>query len=732
MAPSSSASRGHTVPASVSRTVEAALIVCAVGLAGVTFLPSLVRIEIDPHWGWNPQAVELAEAMTAMGPSAVAWLNVVGMILAAITIGLHAVAGGAIAWRGSGLILLGMFFAARHMTSHADNLRLCGSWMAAAAVAMAVVHLVHHDTPRRLLLAVTLALLVPMFVDAASYVGIEHPITVADYQQRGATIIADRGFELGSVQQRLFEERLFKADAVGAYGLSNVFGSIVAALTAAAALLGVGASRRGDHVTGTAALLLAILGLATVAMTRSKGAAIACLVVLVAATVVGPLTRWRAGAAVVMTLALVVAVVVGVVLRGTLGPPPDASGERSLLFRWHYWQAAASMVFEGNTAEIVGGRGPAAFGRDFPRYKPPLNPEQVASSHSMAIDAIVMLGVGGVAWLVVLLGWLVTATRRATEAVGSAADEPAAPERRPRQVDLGNLGTVLLVAVPMFAIQYALQRLEMDYAGSLRWLAGVAGFVFAAAVFHAEPAVQRRVEVGCLWAAALVLMVHGQIEMTFFSESAARVAWFLMAMAAAPSVARFGGGRTSIHAMSVIVLLVAFACFIAVVAAMPTTRQETHLAAAAEALRGQDESSVRRELAAAVEALPTNPRPYTTLARLAVARGNLEAALDWITRARAAGVGGTWCHRLRLTMAERAPVARVDLDAIIEELLVASPHNPRDRLHVADTLWSVQRKAVAAEHYRAALRLSDQAHLDPQRQFTAKQVEQIRDRLHVD
>lgn len=731
MASSSSAPPCHTPPASMSRTVEAALVVCAVGLAGVTFLPSLVRIEIDPHWGWNPQAAELAEAMSAMGPTAVAWLNVVGMILAAITIGLHAVAGGAIAWRGSGLILLGMFFAARHMTSHADNLRLCGSWMAAAAVAMAVVHLVHHDAPRRLLLAVTLALLVPMFVDAASYVGIEHPVTVADYQQRGGTIIADRGFELGSVQQRLFEERLFKADAVGAYGLSNVFGSIVAALTAAVALLGVGAWRRGDRVPGGMALLLAILGLATVAMTRSKGAAIACLVVLAFATVVGPLTRWRAGAAVVMTLALVVVVVVGVVLRGMLGPPPDASGERSLLFRCHYWQAAAAMVFEGNTTEIMGGRGPAAFGRYYPRYKPPLNPEQVSSSHSVTIDAIVMLGVGGVAWLAVLLGWLVTATRRVTELVGPT-DEPAAPERRPWQVDLGNLGTILLIAVPMFAIQYAVQRFEMDYSGSLRWLAGVAGFVFAAAVFLADSTVQRRVEVGCLWAAALVLMVHGQIEMTFFSESAARVAWFLMAMAAAPSVARFGGARTTMHAIPVVVLLVAFACFLAVVAAMPTTRQETHLAAAAEALRSEDEASVRRELAAAVAALPTNPRPYKTLARLAVAQNNLETAMDWITRARAAGVGGTWCHRLRLTMVERAAVARVDLDPIIEELLVASPHNPHDRLHVADALWSVQRKAMAAEHYRAALRLSDQASLDPQRQLTVKQVKQIRERLSLE
>ena len=709
------------------------LMCCALLLVVMIFIPSLVRSEVDPHWGWNPQSTGALAVLTAMGPEVVVWLNVAVLCVAAGALWLHVRAGGAIAWPTTCLAFAGIAFAAFHGLNHADNARLCTSWIAACGGGLAVRHLIEHDTPRRFMLACTVALIVPLFVDAVGYVWIEHPMTVANYQQEKTQILAYHGFEEGSVQHRLFEERLGHADAVGAYGLSNVLGSVAATLAAAGIVLGLGAVVSGAVAQGGVALLVGGLGVSTVAMTRSKGAMIALWLSVALSILAVPLARRRPGMVRWLGPCLLLVAVAVVVVRGLIGAPDDTSGERSLLFRAHYWQAAVDMTRHASPFDMFVGRGPAAFARDYPAYKPPLNPEQVASTHSMVVDYLVMLGVGGACWALLLVGWLMRAAQGAVGGLVPACTDPKYAGHRDLEISGPNLGWTVAVAVPLFATQYLFQRPEMDQAASLGWLGSAAGFIVVVAVLRATPLVRRGVQVASFAAAVVVLLLHAQIEMTFFSESASKVAWFVTALAAAPDAAAVRGGRHRIRFLPV-GLLGGLALFMAVSVGIPMTRQESRLAAAADALRQQDGREVERLLGEAVAVYPVNPRPYKALVRLAVAGHHFEEALAWIERAEQIGMGGAWCHRIRLQILVSAPSAepvsmRLRADDVVKALLVASPHNCDTRLRIADALWDLNRRDDAGVHYASALRLHRQTRLDPERQLTESQLTRVTQRL---
>ena len=176
------------------------------------------------------------------------------------------------------------------------------------------------------------------------------------------------------------------------------------------------------------------------------------------------------------------------------------------------------------------------------------------------------------------------------------------------------------------------------------------------------------------------------------------------------------------------------ALFMAVSVGIPMTRQESRLAAAADAVRQQDGREVERLLGEAVAVYPVNPRPYKALVRLAVAGHHFEEALAWIERSEQIGMGGAWCHRIRLQILVSAPSAepvsmRLRADDVVKALLIASPHNCDTRLRIADALWDLNRRDDAGVHYASALRLHRQTRLDPERQLTESQLTRVTQRL---
>ena len=157
-------------------------------------------------------------------------------------------------------------------------------------------------------------------------------------------------------------------------------------------------------------------------------------------------------------------------------------------------------------------------------------PEDVSSTHNFAVDYAVMLGVGGLAWIAALLGWLWAGAR-------SLASQPASdPPLQTNSPATGDPKLRFYIAaacgLAIFLVQFIVERAMMydltvglwvlcllAFAGVLTWWTG-----------RADDAGSRwALRAGCV-AAAVVALVHGQIEMTFFQPASAPMLWLLVGL----------------------------------------------------------------------------------------------------------------------------------------------------------------------------------------------------------
>ncbi len=722
---------------------QTALMVCTALVLGVVLIKCVVRIWPDLYWDWDPRSPQGEGPNAALGPAGLAWLNVLSLLLAGISIGVHVLCGGAVRWCSSILVFVGSAFCAMHMLANASDARLGGAWVAAMALGLAALHLAIHERPRRLIVAALAALLVPLVISAIWYVVEEHPRTVADFVDNEAQILRAKGFMPGSPQHKLFVQRMNVTDAIGAVALSNVFGSMLAALTLIAGSAAAGAlSRR--MADGFVMVGVAAAGLVAVLLTHSKGAA-ASLVVVAAFTLATVLMRHRAvvhRAVAPLAIALVVAAVVAVLARGWLGPPQTEDGERSLLFRYHYWQAAARMVAARGAGSALTGVGIAGFGESYPLYKNPVNPEQVSSAHNVVVDNVTMFGLGGVAISAVLFTWLWSAGRRAAGVAASGPHHESAVNAH-GQIELADILWALLVAVVVFTAQFAIQSVEWRHEGRLVWLAGAAGFVFVASLmlgrsWRDAPATR----VG-LFAGALFLLFHNQIDMTFYSEGGSSLAWLLVGAAAAPPESK----RTKAAPMHLAVPAVWVAASLAMVVfvAMPVTKQQQYLAKAADRLAGyagenrpSDPAGAVVGLEAAITALPNDRRPYRSLAAVLFGEGRVDDVPPLLERATRAGAGGAWVLRLRLEVARHkiksdGPSAAPPWTRqTMRDLLAIRPFGLAEHLRVANLAWDLGQRDQAMDLYRRCLELDQKLYLDPARQLSDTQRRMIEQRLAVE
>ena len=712
------------------------LMCCTALVLAAAFVRCVVPVAPQLYWDVDPRSDRWISQITAMGPAHVAWLDVAALLVTAAALGAHLLAGGVIRWWSVVLFAAGACFCARHMPNHALDLRLGAGWIAAAALGVAARHLAEHERPRRLLIAAALGLLVPLGVDAVWYVVVEHPMTVANYRQDIRQVLEARGFQYGSAQHLLFEKRVVAADAGGAFAMSNVFGSVVAALTALAAWFGwvsLHARRRGPATVG---LVAAGLGLVAVWLSRSRGAAVAlCIVGATCAAVWLLRRRPRALKAVPLAaVGLVVLAVAAVLVRGMAGAPQTHEGEISLLFRFHYWQAAARIAAEPLWPGAIGGVGPARFKDDYMRLKEPQNPEQVTTSHNVFIDWVTMLGLGGVAWAALLAGWLWRGAAEGSRRLGGRSPPTDAPPVPGHRTDLSapDMGWALLVALPLFATQYGFERYQFDLPNAMAWMVGAGGFVFVAAATQERNVAAPGHLHFALVAAALVLLVHNQIEMSFYLEGSAALAWLLVGASAATADARRGRNRWAFVVPAVVAL---GALILALGPAVALSRQQGSLAAAAVSLREGHVDEAVAGLRDAVATLPPDPEPYKSLAHLFLEQGRVDQVVELMDEAHRAGLDEGWRWRL-LVAAARVQVERDGVkktpawaaDAIVN-LLRRNPGGIADHLHVAELHWVMGRREDAARLYARCLQLSDQARLDPARQLNAQHRQLIMRRI---
>lgn len=765
------------VPLGWPLTLVTVLIVSLAGIRG------LVPVSPNEYWDTNP--VQNAASATAnSAPTRLsfdvgeaAWLDVMAVFVAGLALLFHVRAGGRIHWLSIALASVGMAFCALQMPTHIESLYKCGSWIASCAMAVAALHLAQRDEQRRWFVAGLMALAFPMAVDASWYVTVDHPFMVDMFTEQEADWLKARGWEQGSPQHLQYRRRLEFNDATGAFSFSNVLGSVMAALGVLATAVAIGAAVGREKLMGwkwktLLPALFAIAAFVTVMLTNSKGAAIATVmvagllgVILLARKRIS-LRRWIAP----LACCLVGIAILVVVVRGLAGPPQTSEGERSLLFRWHYWQATARMV-TADAQSLTVGVPPGEFQERYAAAKNPINPEEVGSAHNVFIDQIAMLGMGGWAWTVLMLTWLWKSGRGVADALDSDEHDPPTNDAKPDvksiwQVDERNLLFAGLMALFILGGQLVKRWAGVDDIRLLVWSIGLFAFLVGSA-FLATPSwtKQRWVTVG-LFLAATLLLIHNQIEMTFHQPGSAPIAWLLLAVAAAPAMSKLkksSDTRWPQYLPAVYFLLAVIP--MARLYAYPLANEQKALATADANLR-QRKLSIQtlrlavNDLRVAEQALAIDPKPYEwqVRLRLRLAEGTYSAlsgklseqqkvdmrrtirieladAINTLDRANEAGLTDGKLLRLRAETFFAAGNMLNDaklLDqaiAVWQQLVANKPYSWQVRKELADLLWKVNRRREAIEHYKACFKISDDAYLDEARQMPASLIEVMNTRI---
>ncbi len=708
----------------------------------VVFTPSL-------YFDSDPRATGELIGAISVGPAGMAYLSVASVAIAAIAMLLCAWQGQRVRWGSFILVAAGIVPCLMHMPAHFTSRLHGGAWIAAACLGLAAAHLAQFPRAKRLILTALVAMALPLFIQGAWYVYVEHPATVESFMANEQQSIESRGLTYGSTQHAKYLTRLQGNDVIGAVGMSNVLGSILAAATTISVCcfaLGVWCRNRWWRLAGLAAGVCLIAW--ALMLTQSKGA----LLALFAATGLGfsllILMRIQPRARRVLPLLCVVFVLVGsaaVLIRGAAGPPEDHTGERSLLFRYHYWHGAIQILIDDPSSTLFG-VGSGKFKDRYEAVRNPISPEVISSTHNVFVDYIAMLGIGGLAWSLLLIGWVWNAGRvMAADTPEEVIKERGPPVDRP----IKQFG---LLAAVVFGVQYYVQFPGLYAETAILWLIGALGFVFSAVyiIYPVWSASRAWVNIAAALAACL-LMLHAQIEMTFFWPSAAGFMWVVIATASAGQSLSTDTTKTPrtwprfIPAIG----LAALALVLLITHAGPMARHQAHLAKATRLLRISGPPAALPELDRAATIIANDPVTTRWRIRLreeiAVAldtHGQPDAASQMLNQALAvseqaeqAGLDGLSAARRRGTLTLGAYYITGNPDWLRQakdaytQATQLSPHSLSDHVRLADIYWDLGDFDAAQATYKRALKISEQFYLDPDVQLPDEERKRIEARL---
>lgn len=712
------------------------------------------------------------------GPAGAVMLDTLSITIAGLALLVHVRFGGALRLGSIALGLVGIAFCCVHLQSNIENTFTCGAWIGAVSLALAILHLACRERQRRWVLASLAALAVPLLFEAARYVFLDHAETVAMFKQGEEAYLAARGWTRGSPEHLMYLRRMEFGEPTGAFTFSNILGSISAALAMLGSLIAYGLWRSRQHLQHRWLLpgIVAILAAWTMVLTHSKGAPVAfvmtcCLIALILISV-----RKQRGLILIPAVPIVLLLVAlaVVLVRGFMGAPSTADGERSLLFRFHYWQAAARITTQSVSCATIG-VGPAQFADDYNWAKNPINPEEVRSAHSVFIDHIAMLGLGGLALSALLVLWLARAAVNGAQRCSLNSDRPEPAQRTDPQasalaahfdVPRGDLLLTIAFVAVLFGIDFAIRGASYGTPGRfLLWSTGMTFTFFVTAVLASRSWLPRSTSALALMGAAAVLLIHGQIEMTYFQASSAPIAWLIIAAAAADQETR--GTITSRSPLAFVPggLLLLIAGAVAFTITMPLMKQQSLLAQAERLLRTNPASwpafNQTIELLREAETVgPHNVKPYEWQSRLAMeAASHMNAGLRNVPPAQIRPEARQEIQRyalLSLEALERAPKHGLNSMSLRRQqaqmllyageilgdpnraeqavsawnaLIVERPYAWQDRVELADLYWRLDRKDLARQHYAKAIELSDNMYLEPTRQMPALERKRIDERL---
>jgi hypothetical protein len=286
--------------------------------------------------------------------------------------------------------VIASFAASNRRTAITDSICL----ITPVLTAILLVQILDSYDKIKLVLTVIAALGVVCAYQCAVQLLVGNRAVIEQYEQAPQTILEPFGIQPGSIQQFLFEHRLYSRDVKGFFTTGNSAGAfaILASFAAIALFIDRLKNRCSQPspqlplVTCGGALVFIVFGLI---ITRSKGAISAFLiaaVVFVAFLYFGNWLKLHKRSVLLVCLLLFVVTACGVAAYGSAyGRLP---GGNSMFVRWQYWYASAQMYAD----HALTGVGPGNFAHFYTHYKPAAATESVSNPHNILLSILTQYG----------------------------------------------------------------------------------------------------------------------------------------------------------------------------------------------------------------------------------------------------------------------------------------------------------------------------------------------------
>lgn len=421
--------------------------------------------------------------------------------------------------------------------------------------ALLLVQTLDHPAKIRLALIVLVALGIVSAYQCAEQSFLSNAITIEQYEKDPKAFLEPLGIETGTFPHFLFEHRLYSRGVRGFFTTSNSAASfaILACGAAAGLLLERFRNRKvpGAPPFGLFAALAAVLTVAGLALTQSKGGILAfCAGAAACGTILG-INRWLptyrrrilmvAGPLILLLAAGAAYATIQYGLKHDRLP-----GGNSMLVRWQYWAASARMIADHRRTGV----GLGNFADYYTHYKPAAALESVADPHNFVLSLLAQcgpLGLIGFLTMVLLPVGRILVRRQTTPSESEAC--PSLPFQTLA------LATLLGVSICLLLVRLLLIPLAGDSLDVLLYelvtihIAPVAAFLIGFLLI-ASPLGDARpqqidfanstfsVVLGCT---LMAVLLHNLVDFAIFEPGVWMAFWVTVACLLAPRVHRRTG-----------------------------------------------------------------------------------------------------------------------------------------------------------------------------------------------
>jgi O-antigen ligase/tetratricopeptide (TPR) repeat protein len=377
---------------------------------------------------------------------------------------------------------------------------------------------------------------------------------IADYQEDSAAHLQRLNIEPGSLEQWMYEHRLFSkgvrgflltSNSTATYFLLVVFAGIGLCAEACAAVRKPADKLKKEQTLAAAVAYALVTAIAAVGLliTQSKGGIASFLIGLTLFLLLAVFGRliWKRrrlfGVFAVVLIAAGIALTIAYGLKHNRLP-----GGNSMLVRWQYWTSAAEMIADHPLTGVGGGN----FSIFYPAYKFPAASETVQDPHSWPLSLLAQYGPPGLLAILAALGLVLYQAlhhRFASSETLTAGVEPAV-EPRLKWLLFGSVIALLLVARPLL-IDVEFLRTEEAQSAFFGYvlLYGVPALVFAGIFLlltkasASDASVPEPLQAGlldlALVAGIVALLIHNLIDFAIFEPGVWGSLWMLIAILAA-------------------------------------------------------------------------------------------------------------------------------------------------------------------------------------------------------